>query len=265
MLITEQLKLADEYQKVYDISAYFITVISDYNMEDIASSEDRDAFEASYLDAVGNAINLLGITSDPDIRITGMFAGSQRAERVDRKTSPVEFAEGDKVWLSTEHLLVRNQPARTFRQRYIGPYPVTAKISSQAYRLRLPPTFGCHNVFHISRLRQCVNPDTQPDTIPSSVGPPVDEFVVERVLDFSIERREDMFKRGLWLVFLVRWLNYDSSHDIWEPYSSALRRVEALHDFARVSRHLQNTLRSKEYANLRARHPSRFPESIPER
>eukprot|EP00873_Tetraselmis_striata_P011456 jgi/Tetstr1/431720/TSEL_021244.t1 len=55
---------------------YFTTVISDYNMEDIASSEDRDAFEASYLDAVGNAINLLGITSDPDIRITGISAGS---------------------------------------------------------------------------------------------------------------------------------------------------------------------------------------------
>eukprot|EP00873_Tetraselmis_striata_P022364 jgi/Tetstr1/442628/TSEL_030724.t1 len=138
MLITEQLKLADEYQKVY----------------------------------------------------------------ADRKTSPVEFAEGDKVWLSTEHLLIRNQPARKFRQRYIGPYPVTAKISSQAYRLRLPPTFDCHNVFHISRLRQCVNPAAQPDTIPSSVEPPVDEFVVERVLDFSIERREDLYKRGLCLVFL---------------------------------------------------------------
>eukprot|EP00873_Tetraselmis_striata_P040654 jgi/Tetstr1/460918/TSEL_006071.t1 len=117
--------------------------------------------------------------------------------------------EGDKVWLSTEHLLIRNQPARKFRQRYIGPYPVTAKISSQAYRLRLPSTFDCHNVFHISRLRHCVIPYAQPDTIPSSVEPPVDEFIVERVLGFSIERREDLFKRGLCLVFLVRWLNYD--------------------------------------------------------
>eukprot|EP00873_Tetraselmis_striata_P001263 jgi/Tetstr1/421527/TSEL_012474.t1 len=131
----------------------------------------------------------------------------------DSKTSHAEIAEGDKVWLSTEHLLIRNQSTRKFRQRYIGPYPVTAKISTQAYRLRLPPTFDCHNVFHISRLRRCVNPDTQPEAIPSSVEPPVDEFVVERVLDFSIERREDMFKPGLCLVFLVRWLSYDSSHD----------------------------------------------------
>eukprot|EP00873_Tetraselmis_striata_P025205 jgi/Tetstr1/445469/TSEL_033248.t1 len=176
----------------------------------------------------------------------------------DRKTSPVEFAEANTVWLSTEHMLTRNQPTRKFRQRYIGPYPVTAKISSQAYRLRLPPTSDCHNVFHISRLRRCVNPDAQSDAVPYSVEPPVDEFVVERVLDFSIERREYMFKRGLCLVFLVRWLNYDSSHDSWEPYS-ALRLVGALHDFARASRHLQDTLRSKNYANLRARHPSRFP------
>eukprot|EP00873_Tetraselmis_striata_P013766 jgi/Tetstr1/434030/TSEL_023174.t1 len=42
------------------------------------------------------------------------------------------------------------------------------------------------------------------------VEPPLDEFVVERVLDFSIERREDLFKRGLCLGFLVHWLNYDS-------------------------------------------------------
>eukprot|EP00873_Tetraselmis_striata_P037451 jgi/Tetstr1/457715/TSEL_044262.t1 len=198
--------------------------------------------------------------------ITGQLKLVDEYQKVyaDRKTSPVEFAEGDKVWLSTEHLLIRNQPARKFRQRYIGPYPVTTKISSQAYRPRLPPTFDCHNVFHISRLRRCVNPNAQPDTIPSGVEPHVDEFVVERVLNFCIERREDLFKRGLCLVFLVRWLNYDSSHDRWEQYI-ALRRVEGLHDFARASRNLQDTLRSNESVNLRARHPSRFPESIPER
>eukprot|EP00873_Tetraselmis_striata_P017593 jgi/Tetstr1/437857/TSEL_026497.t1 len=162
-------------------------------------------------------------------------------------------------------MLIRNQPTRKYRQRYIGPYPVTpATISSQAYRLHMPPTFDCHNVFHISRLRRGVNPDTQPGAVASNVEPPVDEFVVERVLDFSIERREDLFKRGLCLVFLARWLNYDSSHNSWELYS-ALRRIAALHDFARASRHLQYTLRSKDYANLRARHPSRFPESILER
>eukprot|EP00873_Tetraselmis_striata_P010893 jgi/Tetstr1/431157/TSEL_020869.t1 len=111
-------------------------------------------------------------------------------------SSLTEILEGDKVWLSTEHLLKRNQPTRKFRQRYIGPYPVTAKISSQAYHLRRPPTFDCHNVFHISRLRRCVNPDAQPDAVPFSVEPSVDELFVERVLDFSIERREDLFKRG---------------------------------------------------------------------
>eukprot|EP00873_Tetraselmis_striata_P018318 jgi/Tetstr1/438582/TSEL_027133.t1 len=164
-----------------------------------------------------------------------------------------------------------DKPTRKFRQRYIGPYPVTAKISSQAYHMRLPPTFHCHNVFHIRRLRRCVNPYARPDAFPSSVEPPVDEFALERVLDFSIERREDLFKRGLCLAFLVvRWLNYDSSHDNWEPYSAS-RRVEVLHDLARASRHLQDTLRCKELpANLptcqpASAQPSRFQESIAER
>jgi hypothetical protein len=41
----------------------------------------------------------------------------------------ITFQEGDKVWLSTEHLKLHNQPSRKFEQRYIGSYSIiTSKI-----------------------------------------------------------------------------------------------------------------------------------------
>jgi hypothetical protein len=43
--------------------------------------------------------------------------------------------------------------------RYIGLFPVLAKLEAVAYHLELPPTLvGVHNVFHISQLKKCLKP-----------------------------------------------------------------------------------------------------------
>ena len=43
--------------------------------------------------------------------------------------------------------------------RYIGPFPVMARIGTIAYRLELQPELSeVHNVFHISQLRRCISP-----------------------------------------------------------------------------------------------------------
>ena len=41
--------------------------------------------------------------------------------------------------------------------RYIGPFPITERIGSVAYRLLLPAQFSAiHDVFHVSQLRKCL-------------------------------------------------------------------------------------------------------------
>ena len=68
------------------------------------------------------------------------------------KRRHVEFAAGDMVWLSTAHLPLKTG-ARKLAARFAGPFAVDARISREAYRLKLPSTWKVHPVFHTSQLK----------------------------------------------------------------------------------------------------------------
>jgi hypothetical protein len=72
----------------------------------------------------------------------------------DRNYTPKQFIVGERVMLSTQNLKLLNQPSKKFRSRYIGPYKILEKISSQAYKLELPPNMKVHPVFHINLLKE---------------------------------------------------------------------------------------------------------------
>ena len=82
---------------------------------------------------------------------------------------PKELDVNDKVMLSTINLKLLNQPSKKCRSRYIGPYTIIKKISSQAYELKLPKNMKVHPVFQINLLKKNYfkSPDNEmPDDIP---------------------------------------------------------------------------------------------------
>ena len=176
----------------------------------------------------------------------------------DRKLTKFEFSVGDHVWLSTANLLIRNQPTKKFRQRFIGPYKIISKISAQAYKLRLPPSFACHNVFHIGKLRPCTTPGVAPDNTPSEIDLPADEFIVDSITDCRLDTQSPYFARGPSLSFLVHWYGYDHSHDTWQHYSR-LKQVDVLKEFLLHSDKLKSIARSAEYVKLQKQYPARLP------
>ena len=57
---------------------------------------------------------------------------------------------GDKVWLKRPDLLPKGPSKLTNRK--LGPFKIIEKTGPVSYKLELPDTIKCHNVFHISNL-----------------------------------------------------------------------------------------------------------------
>lgn len=122
------------------------------------------------------------------------------------RLAPPNFAIGDKVWLSARHVKT-TRPAKKLDHKFLGPYTVTEKISSHAYRLDLPSDVRIHNVFHVQLLEPYVE-----NTIPHRTQPPPpplevegeEEYEIEAILDTKVDKRYLDSRR-----YLVKWLGYE--------------------------------------------------------
>ncbi|CDJ62243.1 hypothetical protein ENH_00009170 [Eimeria necatrix] len=115
----------------------------------------------------------------------------QQKYYADTKRRAVEYAVGDKVWLTSNHLPPFNSYPK-FESRYRGPFEFIERIGTVAYRLALPPTYECHNVFHVSQL--VPHRPRPPALVPSAsdaawppirnaAGSPTEEYEVDYIMD----------------------------------------------------------------------------------
>src|SRR5882724_7281594 len=63
------------------------------------------------------------------------------------------YMVGDKVWLNGQNITTIH-PMKKLDHKWLGPYPVDKVISWNAYRLKLPSSFGqTHPMFSVTLLR----------------------------------------------------------------------------------------------------------------
>jgi len=88
---------------------------------------------------------------------------SRQKSYVDKRRRPLEFDEGDHVflWVTPTTCIGRVLKSRKLTSRFIGPYQITRKIGTKTYDIDLPPHLAnLHNVFHVSQLRKYIgSPD----------------------------------------------------------------------------------------------------------
>jgi hypothetical protein len=90
-----------------------------------------------------------------DLRV----AQTRQKSYADNRRRPLEFEEGDYVYLKVSPLrgMRRFKVMGKLSHRFIGPFMIFTQVGEMAYQLELPNSLSdVHNVFHVSQLKKCL-------------------------------------------------------------------------------------------------------------
>jgi hypothetical protein len=166
-----------------------------------------------------------------------------------------KYEIGDKVYLDGGNIHT-TRPAKKLDDKRYGPFEITEKVGSRAFKLKLPKTWKIHPVFNVVKLHPYHPPETEIQAQPPP-PPPITvegepEYEVEAVLDSRIRRGK--------LQYLVKWVGYPREESSWEPEDSVANAPERVADFHRQfpnapqrSRAIFDQLHFRPYENLTER------------
>jgi hypothetical protein len=93
------------------------------------------------------------------IRENLRVAQTRQKSYADNRRRPLEFEEGDYVYLKVSPLrgMRRFKVKGKLSPRYIEPFLIFRRVGEMAYQLELPTSLSdVHNVFHVSQLKKCL-------------------------------------------------------------------------------------------------------------
>jgi hypothetical protein len=136
----------------------------------------------------------------------------------DKAKAPREFEVSNYVYLKVSPTkgIQRFGVKGKLAPRYIGPYVVTEKFGSVAYRIRLPERLSVvHNVFHVSQLKKC-------EQIPEAQI--IEETNAEVEPDLSLaeypmkvlDQKERQTKRQNVKMYKIQWSHHTEEEPTWE-------------------------------------------------
>jgi hypothetical protein len=93
------------------------------------------------------------------IRENLRVAQTRQKSYADNRRRPLEFEEGDYVYLKVSPLrgIRRFKVKGKLSPRFIGPFLILKRVGEVAYQLELPDHLAdVHDVFHVSQLKKCL-------------------------------------------------------------------------------------------------------------
>ena len=141
------------------------------------------------------------------------------------KNESPTFKKGDKVWPDA-HNLKMNYASKKISPKNMGPFTITEVLSLLTYRLKLPNHWKIHDVFHIVLLKPYRETEAHG---PNYARPPPE--LVDREAEYEVERILKHRRKGKRIEYLVRWKDYDTNEDSWEPVSNLKNTPEVLNEY----------------------------------
>ena len=133
----------------------------------------------------------------------------------DRRRSDRQFQEGDSVYLKLHprHLKSLSPgPISKLQPKYYGPFLITAKIGSVAYKLQLPEDSNIHPVFHVSLLKKAVSDQQASPNLPNFIQGTEQPKEPRAILDKRV-----LYKHGAPIPqVLVSWSGLHADNNTWE-------------------------------------------------
>jgi RNase H-like domain found in reverse transcriptase/Reverse transcriptase (RNA-dependent DNA polymerase)/Integrase zinc binding domain/Chromo (CHRromatin Organisation MOdifier) domain/Integrase core domain len=153
--------------------------------------------------------------------LKGQWAKAQERQKkyYDQRHQSMEFKRGSLVKLSTSNLRLKD---KKLQPRYIGPFRVTERIGSQAYRLALPNQYSrLHDVFPIQLLEPYHSRDHEEPLPMPDLEDDQEEYEVEEIKDKALMKGK--------IRYLVKWAGWPSEYNQWvneEDMGNAQARIK---------------------------------------
>ncbi|KAL8153072.1 hypothetical protein V2J09_010832 [Rumex salicifolius] len=156
-------------------------------------------------------------------------AQNRQKQAADARRSAREFQVGDHIYLKLQpyrqqSLKNRNIPHK-LSPRFYGPFLVTDRVGSVAYKLQLPATAAIHNVFHISQLKLCPNPSSSASDLPQFLLDVGTAKEPEAILERKMVNRQNRAATKV----LVHWKGETPDMATWEFYADFIAKYPAFH------------------------------------
>src|ERR1700731_2177777 len=129
-----------------------------------------------------------------------------------------EYKIGTMVMLDAQNIDM-TAPSKTLADKWLGPYPIKEKVSSMAYRLKLPQMVRLHPTFHVALLAPYIGDERNARPPPMEVEGD-EEYGVEKILDGWLWRKQKQY--------LMKWQGYPDSENTWEPATGLKHAPEAV-------------------------------------
>jgi hypothetical protein len=144
------------------------------------------------------------------------IAQSRQKSYADQRRRPLEFQEGDHVFLRVTPTtgVGRALKSKKLTPKFIGPYQILKRVGSVAYEIALPPNLAnLHSVFHVSQLRKYM---ADPSHVITPDAIQLKENLSFEVPPMSIGERSTKLLRGKEIPLVKIIWNQKTGDATWE-------------------------------------------------